>query len=195
MFVSLGIDCGTATILNKIGLRKCSLPFDWVVTYEGITNIINNNFAEYLPEIYNDTYEKLNKKYGTLFLHNNFPDDIEKMNTRIARFKNILEESNDKITFIRKSHGSHHHKEYTVTNDIDDAINLDQLLSKKYPTLQYEIHVILICDECFTGVINETHLNTIIHNISRPYPVNINATNPDYFDELCEKLFTPLTSN
>lgn len=193
MFVSLGVDCGTAIILKYLGLRNCSLPFDWVVTYEGITNIINNDFTNYLPTIANDTYEKLNKNSGTWFLHNNFPDDIEKMKRRIARFKNLLETSNEKIIFVRKSHGYHHHGEYNnVINDIDDAINLDLLLTKKYPNLIYEIHVILICDKCFTNIkINENISNNIkIHNISRPYPPNVNITNPSYFNEFCKQMFT-----
>jgi hypothetical protein len=190
MYVSLGVDCGTANILKQLGLRNCSLPFDWVVTYEGITNIINSNFTNYLPKDYD---EKLNRNSGTLFLHNNFPDDIEKMNRRIDRFKQILETSNEKIIFVRKSHGEHHHSEYdNVINDIDDAIKLNSLLSKKYPNLIYEIHVILICFHCFTNIkINENIPNNIkIHNISRPYPININVTNPDYFDELCKKIFS-----
>ena len=192
MFVSLGVDCGTANILKCLGLRSCSLPFDWVVTYEGITNIINNDFTNYLPKNDDNNYEKLNKNNGVLFLHNNFPDDIEKINKRIDRFKNLLETSNEKIIFVRKSHGSHHHNEYNnVVNDIDDAKNLDLLLLKKYPNLIYEIHLILICDNCFTNIIiNENNSNNIkIHNISRPYPTNVNVTNPDYFDELCTKIF------
>ena len=65
MFVSLGVDCGTANILNKLRLRNCSLPFDWVVTYEGITNIINNDFINYLPTKNDDNkYEKFNKNSG-----------------------------------------------------------------------------------------------------------------------------------
>jgi hypothetical protein len=191
MYVSLGVDCGTANILNTLGLRSCSLPFDWVVTYEGITNIINNEFINFLPEKNDNIYEKLNKNSGTLFLHDNFPDDIEKMNKRIARFKNLLETCNEKIIFVRKSHGFHHHGEYNnVINDIDDAINLDILLSKKYPNLIYEIHVILICDKCFTNIKNEnTSSNIKIHNISRPYPINVDITNPDYFNELCKQIF------
>jgi len=191
MYVSLGIDCGTANILKQLGLRNCSLPFDWVVTFEGITNIINNNFSNYLPS-YDNKYEKLNRNSGSLFLHNKFPDDIEKMNERIDRFKNLLETSNEKIIFIRKSHGIHHHDEYdNVINDIDDAINLDSLLCKKYPNLTYEIHVILICDKCFTNlIINENISNNIkIHNISRPYPIDIDITNPDYFVEFCKQNF------
>ena len=192
MFISLGVDCGTANILNSLGLRKKSLPFDWVVTYEGITNIINDNFINFLPEMNDNVYEKLNKNSGTLFLHNNFPDDIEQMNKRISRFKQILETSDEKIIFVRKSHGSHHHIEYNnVINDIDDMINLDILLSTKYTNLIYEIHIILICDKCFTNmVINENIPNNIkIHNISKPYPINVNITNPDYFDELCRNIF------
>ena len=112
IFISLGIDCGTATILNKLKLRNISLPFDWTVTYEGVTNIIKNNFNNYFPEIYNNKYQKLNNTNGILFLHNQFPNDIEQMKNRIEKFKNILEFSNEKIIFIRKSHGEHHHKEY-----------------------------------------------------------------------------------
>ena len=203
MYVSIGIDCGTANILKELGLRKCSLPFDWVVTYEGVTNIIRNNFKNYLPENnLNNDYEKMNKKSGTFFMHNEFPRDLETMNRRIDRFKYILESSNEKIVFVRKSHGSHHHttidkrNKYTqdpinLCNDIQDAKKLDLLLCEKYPNLEYEIHVILICDKCFTNVnIDESISHNIrIHNVSRPYPENVNMTNPYYFDDICKQIF------
>lgn len=192
LFVSLGVDCGTATILNSLGLRICSLPFDWVVSYEGITNIIKNDFANYLPEICDNTYEKLNKKCGVYFMHNTFPRDIEQINHRVERFKNILETCTEKIMFVRKSHGEHHHGEYNnITDDIDDAIKLDILFKEKYPHLNYEIHVILICGNCFMNQMNHEHIssNIKIHNVARPYPPNINPTNPDYFDEVCRNVF------
>ena len=89
------------------------------------------------------------------------------MNKRIDRFRNFLETSNEKITFVRKSHGSHHHNEYdNVVNDIDDAINLYLLLLKKYPNLIYEIHVILICDKCFTNIIINENKYGIHINLS-----------------------------
>jgi len=87
IFISLGIDCGTANILKEIGLRNCSLPFDWVVTYEGITNIMNNNFINYIPTVCDNKYELLNTNSGTLFLHNNFPDDIEKLTEELKDSK------------------------------------------------------------------------------------------------------------
>lgn len=161
-------------------------------TYEGITNIINNNFDDFIPKNRDDKYQNLNVNSGVLFLHNKFPDDIEKINKRINRFKDLLENSTEKIIFLRKSHGIHHHNEYNnVINDIDDAINLDILLKDKYPNLMYEINVILICHKCYNNIIINPNIsnNIKIHNISRPYPNNVNITNPDYFDNLCKEIF------
>jgi len=42
----------------------------------------------------------------------------------------------------------------------------------------------------FYNINEDMSNNIIIHNISRPYPINVNITNPDYFDELCKKIFT-----
>ena len=187
MFISLGVDCGTAIILRKLNLRQCSLPFDWVITYEGITNIINHDFQDYIPKEHN--YSSV---YNVAFLHNTFPQDTDKMVERLHRFKKILESNEEKITFVRKSHGEQHHTECSsVVNDIEDAIKLDSLLKQKYPSLHYEIHIILICHPCFSDtVISDVPCTIHVHNISRPYPENVNVTNPDYFDELCTKLFT-----
>ena len=49
IIVPIGIDCGVADILKKYKIRKFALPFDWVVTYNGIKNIIENDFADFLP--------------------------------------------------------------------------------------------------------------------------------------------------
>ena len=192
MFISLGVDCGTATVFKSLNIRKVSLPFDWVVTYEGVTDIIANDFNGYLPILNNDCYEKMDKNNGVLFLHDKFPEDIEKIKRRIQRFKSLIESNNEKLIFVRKSHGEHHHREHNnIVDDIDDAINLDTLLKNKYPLLEYEINVILICDICFTNNKKDYNIseNIKIHNIARPYPSNINVTNPDYFDHLCKNIF------
>lgn len=194
MYVSIGVDCGTAKILESMGLRHCSLPFDWVVTYEGVTKIIEKNFQNFLPEQISCTNDNkiLNKNDGVLFVHNSFPDDADQMNRRIQRFLNMLETKDEKIIFIRKSHGSHHHDEYNnIIDDIEDAKKLNEMLESKYHNLTFEIHVILICDKCFMGrsVDKGIYSNIFIHNISRPYPYNVNCTNPDYFDDLCRKIF------
>ncbi len=182
MYISLGIDCGVSLLLNKLNLRSCALPFDWVVTFNGITDIINNNFIDYIPTNINKT-----NKYNVLFLHDNFPDDNDKYDRRITRFKNILETNNEKIIFIRKSHGNYH----THINDIDDINNLDILLKNKYSNLQYEIHIILLCNYCY-NINNNYSINSnniIIHNISNCYIPEDDITIPKCFDELFNKLF------
>lgn len=189
MYISVGVDCGPANIFNELGLRTVSLPFDWVVTYKGVAHIINNEFSNYLPL---DTCDVMNNDCAVRFHHNTFPSDFETLSRRIDRFKQILETSTEKITFLRKGHGEHHHSEYPLLgDDINDAIQLDTVLRTKYHHLDYEIHVILICDPCFTTNTKKyNEPDTVkIHNLARPYTKDLNVTNPPYFNELCRRLF------
>jgi hypothetical protein len=192
MYISLGVDCGPGRVLTYLKLRQVSLPFDWVVTYKGVCNIIENDFADFLPTAENN-YETMNKKNGVLFLHENFPESTEKMTRRVERFKNILATSSEKLIFVRKSHGQHNHCEHgnIVVDDIDDMIKLDELLAKKYPLLDYEINLFLICDNCYSNLAKEyKHSDKLkIHNIARPYPPNVNMTFPYYFEECVTNLF------
>jgi hypothetical protein len=73
IIIPCGIDCGLTMLLKKYNLRKFSLPFDWSVSYGGISNIIKNDLKEFIP-----TNNKINKIYNYSFFHNNFPEDIEK---------------------------------------------------------------------------------------------------------------------
>lgn len=195
MFISLGADCGTANILNNLKLRGCSLPFDWVVTYEGITKIIKKEFRNYLPKSSADCADKKYLHNGVLFLHNSFPDDTIIMERRIVRFMGILKNPKEKITFIRKSHGEHHHTEYNnVINDIDDILALDVLLKSKYPMLKYEIHLILMCNKCFCGYVADKDIpeTIMIHNISHHITTENSTTienDTKIFNEYCKKLF------
>ena len=75
MFISIGVDCGPAILLANNNLRHLSLPFDYIVTYNGISDIIINNFNNYLPS---DT-NLYNKEYCIYFMHNNFPNDSKKI--------------------------------------------------------------------------------------------------------------------
>jgi hypothetical protein len=40
IIIPIGIDCGNSDFLKKYNIRKFALPFDWVVTYNGISNIL-----------------------------------------------------------------------------------------------------------------------------------------------------------
>ena len=73
MIISLGVDCGVTFYLKEKNVRTIALPFDWVVTYNGVTDLIKNNFKKF--------------KENVLMPHHSFPKDIEKYIRRMKRFK------------------------------------------------------------------------------------------------------------
>jgi hypothetical protein len=164
MYIPIGIDCGNAEILKSQNKRNCSFPFDWVVTYQGVSEIIKNKFNNYIP----DDCNKFNK-YGTLFVHHHFPNDREKMIRRINRLLDALNQGEEKIIFIKKGHFSHHHQEFSnIKSDIQDSIDLDNIMKEMYPTTKYEIHLVLKCHQCFSYIPVIDNTDTLkIYNISR----------------------------
>lgn len=104
IIIPIGIDCHPTFAARDNNMRIFSWPFDWVVTYNGVADHFKEGFNNYLPrdnsQIWNNTY----------FMHNKFPDDIEVMQNRIQRFKQLLENSTEEIIFFRKSHCLKHHE-------------------------------------------------------------------------------------
>ena len=157
-FVSIGIDCDVANFLNKYNLRKMSLPFDWNVSYNGVSKCINCNFDRFTEPLSN---ERINEQ--DIYFHHDFieettiPSDKEKYNRRCERLLNIFEEyekTGEFILFIRKGHMYYHHEEHNskykdITDDYEDAKKLNSILQSKYPNLKYKIIVILGCTRCF----------------------------------------------
>jgi hypothetical protein len=190
IFIPIGVDCGNADFLRKIGLRKSAYPFDWIVTYNGISDIIKNDFIDYLP----NNFDKFNNIYKIFLPHHLFPNDNEKILRRIDRFKSILEKSNEKVIFIRKGHATHHHKENNmniIKSDLDDAEDLDNLLKSNYPNLNYEIIVTLICGDCFDRKIKYTSCSTNI----KVYNISMQNVDDNIFNNLCKELFVSLDNN
>lgn len=205
IYVSLGVDCKIANTLQKMNKRKCSLPFDWVITYGGVAEIVKNNFNGYLPDAKLVTDKYFNKKYSVLFLHNHFPRDCEMMNKRSEKFIEILNSGEEKVIFIRKSHTDHHHKDFSLINtemklclnyptenlknDIEDIIDFDNHLKTNYKKLNYEIHLILGCTKCFKKYKMQTELptNIKIHNETHNNPIK-NPSNDEYLYKICEKI-------
>ena len=70
IYISIGISCTISLYLRNIRKRHFSLPFDWVMTYNGVYNIISSNFVNYLPN--KNGTKLLNKSSHSLFLHNTF---------------------------------------------------------------------------------------------------------------------------
>lgn len=149
IYVPIGTDCGVAGTLNNNKLRLFSLPFDWVVTYNGVTDIIKSNFKNFLlPD------KKSNISCHTLFVHHKFPRDNEMMCRRITRFIDLLKNEEKELVFIRRGHFIHHHGEVekngsVLKNDLQDSCDLDRYLKKTYPKLKYKIIVFLCCEKCF----------------------------------------------
>jgi hypothetical protein len=128
----------------------------------------------------------LNNKYKILFYHNKFPDDNEKIQRRIIRFNEILQKSENKVIFIRKTHLQHHHTELKnffssneIINEIEEAEKLDILLQTKYPKLDFQIIFILSCNLCYCNPhldLTSKSKNIQIENIS-------NETNDKNFEQ------------
>ena len=102
IIIPCGIDCGLAELLKKTNLRQFSLPFDWSVSYGGISKIIKNEFNDFIPKNNN----KINTIYNYSFFHNDFPQDTETMTRRCNRLLYLLGNSSEQLVFIRKGHAS-----------------------------------------------------------------------------------------
>lgn len=176
IFIPIGIDCGVASYLKSNNLRSFSLPFDWVVTYNGVTDIISSRFDGYLFP------DKLNISCNTKFVHNTFPVDYEKMKRRVDRFLELLENKEKELVFIRKGHYIHHHSEAeknscVLKNDLQECYDLDTHLKTTYPDLTYRIIVLLCCEKCFEykDQVSPNNLQTSstikIHNIAKKEPL------------------------
>ena len=158
--IPIGIDCGIADVLRKHNIRTTALPFDWNLTYYGISSIIENNFTNFFPD-------SSNSMVG--FIHDEFPEAREKYERRIFRLKTILETSKEKVIFFRKGHAVHNHDECeNIMNDITDLERLDAIIKVKYPDLNYSIYLSLACGKCFDPdtIFQSSSPNIRIFNIS-----------------------------
>jgi len=157
-FVPIGVDCDVANFLNKYNLRKMSLPFDWNVSYNGVSKCIDCNFEHFTAPL---NESRINAQ--DIYFHHDFLDkntfiaEKEKYNRRCSRLLTILKECETKgeeVYFIRKGHLRMHHSEHNgkyedIKSDIDDAECLNRVLCDKYPQLKFKIILILGCGACF----------------------------------------------
>ncbi len=157
--VGLGIDCQIANYLKLNNLRNHAYPFDWIVTYTGVTDIIKNKFKDFLISVSDNKVQNI---YDCLFLHHNLTTDKNMYERRIDRFNSLLI-SNKRVMFIRASHYNHHHNEHKIIDDVEDCVELDKYLTETYPLLNFKLICILLCRECYLDVneINKDNLTVI----------------------------------
>jgi len=190
MIIPIGVDCGMADFLKRHNLRIFSFPFDWNVTYNGVSQCIDENFKHFINPLNN----RINN-YDVYF-HHDFEktslleEDTNKYMRRCQRFINILETYDKEVIFCRKGHACHNHYEHNgkylnITSDIDDAYKLNTVLSNKYPQLKYKIIIILVCGICFDSSEEyKTNSDKIqIYNIATP------QTDSEVFEKCCHDIF------
>lgn len=155
MIISLGTDCIVSMFCDKYKLRKMSLPFDWCVSYNGVSKCFEDDFKHFIDTI----DENRINKYDVYF-HHDYKDkttseqDNEKYIRRCNRLQEILKNTNEEIIFVRSGHSCHHHNEHdgryqTIVSDIEDMEKFDTIIATKYPKLKYKIVIFLSCDKCF----------------------------------------------
>ena len=146
MYIPIGVDCGVATALRKYGARQWAFPFDWTVTYNGVSACVADNFSRFMPL----AADRINE-YDVFFMHD-FLDgasDKDKYERRISRFQDLLATTDEEVVFIRRGHGNHQHLEHEgrymdIKSDIVDAGDLAGVLTARYPRLKFKVVVILV---------------------------------------------------
>lgn len=191
LIIPLGVDCQITFSLRDNFLRKASYPFDWTVTYNGVSDIIKNRFVGYLPatpSVPGD--EKTKVSCNTYFMHNTFPADTEQMTRRIEKFLDLLQNPTEEIVFIRRGHSHHHHKEaedfgVKIKDDLEDMEELYSYLQNTYPALKFKIILVLVCGQCF---IPEKTYNSHMQNL-HIYNISHTGRDDDKFKHFFEKIF------
>jgi len=170
VIVSLGIDCTIAEILNKICLRDRAFPFDWIVTYRGIAQCIQDDFDKFMPMAPSELSAQ-----GMLFIHHSFPQDQAKFERRIERFRQVLTDRSNKLIFLRRGHRGFHHEEIERLNiplmdDLQEIQNLVTTFGQLYPSLHYEIVGTLHCEQCYPDdslIPTDLPQNVHVHHLVR----------------------------
>ncbi len=179
MYVSIGVDCYMAEFLRKHGLRTEAFPFDWVVSYHGVSRCIEERFKQFVS-----LHNRINPYH--IYFHHDFlsnpAKDIQKYERRCYRFLDCLK-GEEEIIFCRKGHAVRHHTEHdSVPSDLEDAERLAQVLTERYPRLRYRIVVILVCGKCFDPTRTYVSEKIEIHNLAP-------SEDPEAFEQLCRTLF------
>jgi len=53
MIIPIGVDCGMAEFVQKYNLRNISFPFDWTVSYNGVSKCIDDSFKFFTEPLNN----------------------------------------------------------------------------------------------------------------------------------------------
>ena len=166
IFISLGSACDAALMMQFLGIRYKSYPFDWLWNFEGgltaVTEIIKSDFSEITAKnsyLENQHYRfselvTVYKAYPTIVhLHSDPLQNEEDHNTllhRIERFKGALEDASFKHFIYYRSleediiNGKSKDLNDSFHRLIDEGIFFLEMIKKKYPQLSGKIHLLLV---------------------------------------------------
>ena len=144
--IPFGHRCTSALALRVAGLRKFSLPFDWVkpIYPNKIRNILENNFEGFIPDINSMDNNVPSNKYNINFHHfnKNIDEGVKEYSRRIERFNKIMNE-NKKLYFVYVNEDyiyDEKHRDNKFNEDIfSQMVELESYLKKKYSNLNYAI--------------------------------------------------------
>lgn len=167
VFISLGSGCEIALVLNQLGLRKQSMPFDWLWNFDGglrfVTNILSDSFVQFSDRnnlLYQNHYRwnkpmLILRPYPTLaHIHSNPLSNESEFKTllrRVDRFKTILEQNDEIIFFYYRSTEEYNLKNPGKYYDIASCLSLQleescafiNFLKNQHPMLNFRL--ISIC--------------------------------------------------
>jgi hypothetical protein len=153
IYISIGAQCTTPTLFDRLGVKKESLPFDWMfstpefvytilrlllIEKKEIDDIIDNYFflcdkrailqgVEH--HVLNETGAVLvNSKYNVCFPHDTLPDR-DKYIRRMERLKQIILDTNNFIHFVYVAVSSPTNGNYTL-NGVAPIKDLYEYINK-----------------------------------------------------------------
>jgi hypothetical protein len=132
MIISIGIQCVNAELKKRINKVTPTLPFDWMLSHPkfiyiiltlllenkiNVEDIVNNHFFccdkratfKKVEFYYTDSNGRslYNSKYDVIFPHDEYNDETKtKYIRRLERLKDLIINSNEKLTFIYSSQSS-----------------------------------------------------------------------------------------
>jgi hypothetical protein len=153
IYISIGSQCTTPKLFDKLGVKKESLPFDWMcstpefvytilklllIEQKEINDIIDNDFficdkRAKLQSVEHHLFNTdgpvlVNSKYNVCFPHDK-PSDREKYIRRMERFKQILLDKDNFLYFVYVSVSSPNKGNYTI-NSVEPIQQLYEYIEK-----------------------------------------------------------------
>jgi hypothetical protein len=138
IYISIGAQCTTATLFDRLRVKKESLPFDWMLSTpqfvymiiklllidnEEVESIVDNHFfvcdkRAQLRDVEHHILTQngpvlVNSKYNVCFPHDTLADRAKYIR-RLERFKNILVNNENFLYFVYVSVSSPDRGNYTI---------------------------------------------------------------------------------